>query len=240
MCVGQRIRKIRLERNLKQADLAIKTNISRVSIGNYERGDRIPNADALKAIANALNVSVNDLIYDDTLVEPCNSMNIGDTLKQKRKIAKLTQKELADKSGISISYIQQLEYGMKENPGIEVLRSIANALNVSINDLLYDDDPIEIGRNIRKERKLKGLTMKELGHELGISEQAISQYERNIRTPNTKTLLKIAKILNISVYELDSSLKSLFEHFSTNSLDLTSVPTNDLIKELIRRLEVKQ
>lgn len=70
-----------------------------------------------------------------------------------------------------------------------------------------------IGNNIRKERKLKGLTMKELGHELGISEQAISQYERNIRTPNTKTLLKIAKILNISVYELDSSLKELFQKF---------------------------
>lgn len=62
MPIGERIKELRLKQNLKQSDLAEKAQISRVAIGNYERGDRIPNADILQSIANALGVSINDLM----------------------------------------------------------------------------------------------------------------------------------------------------------------------------------
>ena len=53
------------------------------------------------------------------------------------------------------------------------------------------------GKLIRSYRKKKGLTMKELGYKVGVSEQAISQYERSLRTPNTVTLQKICRHLSL-------------------------------------------
>lgn len=64
MEIGEKIKKIRLEKNMKQSDLAKEANISRVAVGNYERGDRQPNIEILTKIAAALNVEVNDLIGD--------------------------------------------------------------------------------------------------------------------------------------------------------------------------------
>lgn len=65
--IGNNIKKLRILNNLTQKQLAEKSNITRESVGNYERGDRIPPSDILNKIAIALNVSVNDLIKDDTV-----------------------------------------------------------------------------------------------------------------------------------------------------------------------------
>ncbi|SHJ99295.1 Transcriptional regulator, contains XRE-family HTH domain [Hathewaya proteolytica DSM 3090] len=64
MSIGKKIKELRLSKNMKQSDLAEKSGISRVAIGNYERGDRIPKADVLSSIAAALGVSVYDLTMD--------------------------------------------------------------------------------------------------------------------------------------------------------------------------------
>ena len=60
--IGNNIKKLRLAKNWTQKDLAIKSNITRESIGNYERGDRIPPSDILNKIATALQVPISDLI----------------------------------------------------------------------------------------------------------------------------------------------------------------------------------
>jgi len=65
MNLGENIKKIRIEKNLKQKDLAEKSHISSVSIGKYERGDRIPSAENLKKIADALVVPIEVLTLTD-------------------------------------------------------------------------------------------------------------------------------------------------------------------------------
>lgn len=62
MSVGENIKKYRKLKGLKQSELAELSSISRVSIGNYERGDRTPNIDTVGKIATALGIQVNDLI----------------------------------------------------------------------------------------------------------------------------------------------------------------------------------
>ena len=52
---------------------------------------------------------------------------------------------------------------------------------------------------IRDARKAKGLTMKELGQLIGVSESAISMYETFKREPDNATLVNIAKTLDVSV-----------------------------------------
>ena len=55
------------------------------------------------------------------------------------------------------------------------------------------------GERIKKLRKSKGVTQRELAERLGISEQAVSKWEKNLSNPSTKNLLQIAKIFGVSI-----------------------------------------
>ena len=55
--VSERLQKIMAERNVKQADLARSTGISRGAISNYVLGRYEPKADIIGKLANALNCS---------------------------------------------------------------------------------------------------------------------------------------------------------------------------------------
>lgn len=59
-----------------------------------------------------------------------------------------------------------------------------------------------VGERIKEARKTAGLTQKELGERLGVSFQAVAQWENNLRNPKIDTLQKIASALNVSVDSL--------------------------------------
>lgn len=61
---------------------------------------------------------------------------------------------------------------------------------------------MNLGEKIRQARKRAGLTQKELGQRLGVSQAAIGQFENNNSNPQTGTLVKISDALNISVEDL--------------------------------------
>ena len=52
---------------------------------------------------------------------------------------------------------------------------------------------------IRELRKANGMTMKELGKKIGVSEASISMYERGIHEPDIQTICRIADVLCVSV-----------------------------------------
>jgi len=59
---GQRVKKLREQRGLTQRDLADRAGLTRETISNYERGERIdPPLSALTALARALEVPVTEL-----------------------------------------------------------------------------------------------------------------------------------------------------------------------------------
>lgn len=59
-----------------------------------------------------------------------------------------------------------------------------------------------VGENIKRMRKSKGLTQKQLGDLCGIDASNIGKYERGLQDPRTSTLEKIAEVLNIDIFEL--------------------------------------
>ena len=59
-----------------------------------------------------------------------------DKLKQKREEQGLTQEELANKSNVSRSLINQLETGKLESTSTKTLKKLAEALGCGITDLL--------------------------------------------------------------------------------------------------------
>lgn len=88
---------------------------------------------------------------------------------------------------------------------------------------------MSIGENIRLARKDKSISMKTLGSKLGITEQAISQYERGLRIPNTKLIFKIAEILDVKPSELDPELIKWDKEMPRIQKELKLVEAIDLI-----------
>jgi transcriptional regulator with XRE-family HTH domain len=68
MDFASRLKNIRIEKGLKREELAQKIDSSAAIIGRYERGDRTPSIEIAQKIANALEVSLDYLIGDSTVL----------------------------------------------------------------------------------------------------------------------------------------------------------------------------
>jgi transcriptional regulator with XRE-family HTH domain len=66
MTFSERIRLIRQQKKISQNDLSKAAGINVKSLSRYELGTSVPPANALKAIADALGVSADSLLCDDT------------------------------------------------------------------------------------------------------------------------------------------------------------------------------
>lgn len=62
--IGANIRKVRLEKKMRQEDLAEKAELTPNYIGAIERGEKIPSLESLVAIINALGTSSNIIFRD--------------------------------------------------------------------------------------------------------------------------------------------------------------------------------
>jgi transcriptional regulator with XRE-family HTH domain len=75
------------------------------------------------------------------------------------------------------------------------------------------------GELIREARKKKGLTQRELGELLGMSDVGVAQWEKGLRNPRLETRQRIAKALDIDVTALmsDSEKEDYFDLFGTDA-----------------------
>ena len=80
-----------------------------------------------------------------------------------------------------------------------------------------------VGDNIRKVRKNRGLTQKELAKLLNVSESMVSQYESK-ETLKLETIKKVANALNISYFEL---------------LDISETTKESNIQKITLNVEIK-
>lgn len=62
--------------------------------------------------------------------------NISKNIIKYRKLAKLSQEKLAERSEISVGYLSKLERSIIENVSVTVLLRIAKSLDVTLNDLV--------------------------------------------------------------------------------------------------------
>lgn len=60
----------------------------------------------------------------------------------------------------------------------------------------------ELSNRIYELRTQKGLSQKELGAILGVSNKAVSKWETGTAIPKTETLIKLAEVFEISTDEL--------------------------------------
>jgi len=112
---------------------------------------------------------------------------------------------------------------------------------------------MNIGENIKRLRKERGLTQYELGDIIGKTHVAIGRYEKgeripslsknglwnyenNVRSPQLSTIEAIAQALEVSVPELLGYPET---QIIKEPMELSEVSTDDLMNELNRRLRLE-
>lgn len=61
---------------------------------------------------------------------------------------------------------------------------------------------MEFGKFFKDCRKESGLSQKEVAEKLGIHQSNISDWENNISRPDYEKLIELAKIYNVTLYQL--------------------------------------
>lgn len=72
---GGKLRQLRLERNLKQSDVAKAVRVGKAYVSGWENGKSKPSLDSLVGLANLFGVSVDFLLFDNVPREGFESIN---------------------------------------------------------------------------------------------------------------------------------------------------------------------
>lgn len=142
-------------------------------------------------------------------------MTIGEKMKLKRKELNLTQKQLADKAGISLMSIQRYERGERQ-PTVEILEKICDVFDISVANFMGIIDTVrpesEIDlynsalNNIPFEKFLLGKTA----------------LNNKIKTDMLASIENIAKVSNISIEKV---LTPETDEIATSSIDFYPIET---------------
>lgn len=113
--IGERIRLARKKRGMTQKQLGEASVTSETTVKQYERGVRQPRLEQLQRIAADLGTSLDDLLglrpLPDDLAKVLLTRSIGPNIAALRQAANMGQKELSEKTGIPLKYLQPFESG---------------------------------------------------------------------------------------------------------------------------------
>lgn len=101
---------------------------------------------------------------------------IGDKIAKLRKQRGFTLSELAELAKISKSYLSNIERNLHKNPSLEIIKRIANVLDVDLSTLLETSD----GNDRRLFLEKEWIDFVNELKELGMEKEQIHQYKKLI------------------------------------------------------------
>ena len=105
MTFGERLKRLRQERNWSQAQLARKLETHQKQISGYERGVHLPSTDLLIRIAQLFNVSLDYLAFDDRDEDRRVQIGDRDLLEKLEAIDKLSETDKATVKAVLDTFI---------------------------------------------------------------------------------------------------------------------------------------
>ena len=115
---------------------------------------------------------------------PTEPATLGAFVRQKRVAAGISQRQLADKANVSVSNISRLESGFHPTPSLELLKRVAEVLDLDIAELLsYRGIPMPEGSTGLKVylRRQYRLPDRGVAEAQAAVEQIAARYRRNER-----------------------------------------------------------
>lgn len=106
-----------------------------------------------------------------------NYERIGKRIQQLRKMKKMSQADLAEFAGVSVSYISHIETGIKK-ASLESVVHIANALGTTVDQLLNGN---QTGNQHEYKSELHALISDCNGYERGVIHDVAAAVKKSIR-----------------------------------------------------------
>jgi repressor LexA len=151
--IGENIKQYRLQNGWTQQELGAKIGISKNAIGNYEKGFRSPKKDTMFDLANAFNISIDDLfppVQKDSSSSTSPIQTIYDELKPLRqaKVLNYAERQLKEqrneedtkKTEVSEDIIQLYSYDYYDHPASAGTGQYLNDVRVEQIELPVDID----------------------------------------------------------------------------------------------------
>lgn len=127
---------------------------------------------------------------------------LGTKLRQYRQERGETLEQLAERIGLSPSFLSAIEHGQKK-PSLATIRRISEALNIPMAYLVAPEGT-EVGAKLRLIREGRAMTLSELSEATGIPVETLAKYERNEEVPDLSTIEILAEALDVTArYFLD-------------------------------------
>lgn len=110
MNIGEKIKRLRQERNWSQAQLANRLEIHQKQISGYERNIHVPSTEVIIKIAKLLNISLDYLVFDER--EDLPAVKIGDRelLRRLEEIERLSDHDKATIKEILDAFILKNQF----------------------------------------------------------------------------------------------------------------------------------
>lgn len=145
-------------------------------------------------------------------------MNVGERIKQRRKDLKMSADELATSVGVSRSTIFRYEKGDIEKVGPDVLKKIADKLNVSPADLMgWDDTPVQ-ELKIPTSPLVQKITEKAVKLTAPRKQKVLDFTENQLREQSNKVISLEENLFEFKVYE-KLSAGTGFSYFNDGHYD---------------------
>ena len=99
-----------------------------------------------------------------------------------------------------------------------------------------------LSENIKKIRKSKGLTQKDLALQLNVVRQTVSKWEQGLSVPDSEMLISLSKVLDIPVNVLLEQNPSVENELEVKDLSLRLEAINSYLvqKEKLRRKKIQK
>ncbi|GFQ65486.1 uncharacterized protein TNCT_280461 [Trichonephila clavata] len=230
--VGQRVKSWRLERGYTQKDLAEKIGITRQVVLQYEKGTRRISIEKLYAIAEALSVSITDLIPIQRVSKSCLEDEREEILNLARNDKKTNDQELRKIFYLLTKSAQLSEKSSRKAERVEIAKNLVKAgisvdivsktIGLSANECIKEKTGsiyYKIGKKIKEWRLVP---QEDLAKKIGITRHKISKYEQGRTAIPLDKLYDIAEALSISIIDLlpestenevENELPSLIEEY---------------------------
>ena len=143
--IGENIKRYRLQNGWTQQELGAKIGISKNAIGNYEKGFRSPKKDTMFDLANAFNISIDDLfppIQNDSSSNVSQIQSIYDKLNPPRqvKVLNYAKMQLNEQENEVSEAIQLYSYDYYDHPASAGTGQYLNDVRVERIELPVDID----------------------------------------------------------------------------------------------------
>lgn len=239
MATGLELRRYRKNKGYTLMELAQKVGVSASYLSEIEQGKKKPSMKTIKRICDALDIAPGSLMPAECTQDESAEIFLGEKLRMSRARKEWNLTETSEKAGISPAYLSQIERG-QVNPSIDVLKRLAEVLDVSLPVVMNRTNPQELGERLKRMRVSLGMTRKDLAGKAGVSASLVAQIEQGKSGASLDTIERLAIALGVTpcslIIDTDRDDDALLANLTPHCKQLLTDPRIQALLQMVADL----